>query len=152
MIFLFPVIGFFWPTGIDLGGIDYLREFWPWCLKTILSSDTSGRPNWADMWFVAYLFIYSMILLPLFLRIGAGEIPFIESATRFVTGRRGMVFLMAAPLFLAFAVLAPIWPFFRNNLYSDWGCFAYNMAAFYYGFIIARDPRWSRAFDRHAAA
>ena len=151
MIFLFPVLGYFWPTIIDLSSVDYLTQFWPWCLMTTFYSKITGGPNWAHMWFVAYLFIYSLILLPLFLLIRAGKSPFIESWTRFLTSRSGPIFLMGMPLCMAFAILSPIWPFFRNNLYSDWGYFAYNLSAFYFGYIIARDPRWTRTFDRHAA-
>jgi hypothetical protein len=150
VIFLFPVLGYFWPTDKDFSGINYLTQFWPWCLMTAFYSETTGGPNWAHLWFVGYLFIYSMILLPLFLHIRAGKMPFVESWSRFLTDRRGAIYIMGIPLFIAFAVLAPIWPFFRFNLYSDWGYFGYNMAAFYFGFIIARDPRWSLAFDRHA--
>jgi hypothetical protein len=151
MVVLFPVLGYFWPSIIDIHSIDYLTQFWPWCLKTTFYSDITGGPNWAHMWFVGYLFIYSMILLPAFLRIRAGKSLLVESISRFVTGRRGAIFLMGIPLALTFAILAPIWPFFRNNLYSDWGYFTYNLAAFVFGFIIARDPRWSRAIDRHTA-
>ena len=152
MIFLFPALGYFWPTAIDLSRINYLTQFWPWCLKTTFYSEITGGPNWAHMWFVAYLLIYSVILLPLFLLIRAGKSPVIESWTRFLTNRRGAIFLMGIPLSLTFAILSPIWPFFRNNLYSDWGYFAYNMVAFYFGYIISHDPRWTRSFDRHAAA
>jgi hypothetical protein len=151
MVFLFPVLGYFWPSVFDMRQLNFLTEFWPWCLKTIFYSPITGGPNWGHMWFVGYLFIYSLILLPLFINIRKGRIPFIESWTRFLTGRRGAIYVMAVPLVIAFGVLAPIWPFFRNNLYTDWGYFAYNLSAFYFGFIIARDPGWSAAFDRHAA-
>jgi hypothetical protein len=151
MIFLFPVLGYYWPSPFDFSAISYLREFWPSCLKTTFYSGVTGGPNWAHMWFVGYLFIYSMLLLPLLVRIRAGTVPFIESWTRVLTSRRGAIYVMAVPLVMAFGLLAPIWPFFRNNLYSDWGYFAYNLSAFYFGFIIARDPGWSGTFDRHAA-
>jgi glucan biosynthesis protein C len=149
MIFLFPVLGYYWPTATDLSEVDYLTRFWPWCLMTTFYSETTGGPNWAHMWFVGYLFIYSMVFLPLFMLIRTGKSPFIESWTNFLTSRRGAIFVMGIPPFMAFAILSPIWPFFRNNLYSDWGYFAYNMSAFYFGFIIARDPRWSQSIDRH---
>ncbi len=102
------------------------------------------------MWFVGYLFIYSMVLLPVLLRIRSGRSPLTESVTGFLTGRAGRIFLAGIPISLTFAVLSPIWPFFRNNLYSDWGYFTYNMTAFFFGFIIARDQRWMRSFERHA--
>lgn len=151
MIFLFPILGYFWPTGMDLSQFNFLTQFWPWCLMTTFYSEATGGPNWAHMWFVAYLFIYSLILLPVFLHIRAGKGRLVESTTKLATGRWGAIFLIGIPISLTFAILSPIWPFFRNNLYSDWGYFTYNMTAFALGFIIARDPRWNRTFDRHAA-
>ena len=57
--------------------------------------------------------------------------------------------IMGIPISLTFALLSPTWPFFRNNLYSDWGYFTYNMIAFFFGFMIALDPKWKRVFDRY---
>lgn len=152
MIFLFPLLGYFWPAETDFSQHNYLTEFWPWCLMNTFYMEATGGPNWAHMWFVGYLLIYSVILLPLFVFLRVGKIPLIESVTRFVTRRWGAIFLTGIPISLIFAILSPIWPFFRNNLYSDWGYFTYNMVAFLFGFIIALDSRWARAFDRHAMA
>jgi glucans biosynthesis protein C len=152
MVFLFPVLGWYWPSDIDLRGLDFLTQFWPWCLSTAFYSPVTHGPNWGHMWFAAYLFIYSMVLLPLFLRIRAGKSGSLASAAGFLTGRRGSIFLVGIPIALTFAVLAPIWPFFRNNLYSDWGYFTYNMTAFFLGFLIVSEPSWIRTFERHAAA
>jgi glucan biosynthesis protein C len=149
MIFLFPLLGYFWPTDTDFSQFNYFTEFWPWCLMNTFYMETTGGPNWAHMWFVGYLFIYSLILLPIFLRMRAGKSNLIEYITRFISRRWGAIFIMGVPISLTFAVLAPIWPFFRNNLYSDWGYFTYNMTAFFFGFIIALDRRWARAFERH---
>jgi glucan biosynthesis protein C len=152
MIFLFPVMGYFWPPAQFMIGIDFFKQFWPWCLSTTFYSPVTGGPNWGHMWFAGYLFIYSLVLLPAFLRMRTGKGPLGDSKTRFLTGRPGAIFLAGIPIALTFAVLSPIWPFFRNNLYSDWGYFAYNMTAFVFGFIIARDPEWIRTFERHTAA
>jgi hypothetical protein len=151
MVFLFPVLGYFWPPAQFAIGLPFLGQFWPWCLSTTLYSPITGGPNWGHMWFVGYLFIYSLVLLPGFLRIRSGRSRAVESATGFLTGGAGRIFLAAVPVVLTFALLSPVWPFFRNNLYSDWGYFAYNMTAFFFGFIIAMDPRWMRSFERHAA-
>ena len=151
MVFLVPVLGYFWPPAQYAIGLGYLKQFWPWCLTTTFYSPITGGPNWGHMWFVGYLFIYSMVLLPVLLRIRSGRSPLTESVTGFLTGRAGRIFLAGVPISLTFALLSPIWPFFRNNLYSDWGYFTYNMTAFFLGFIIARDQRWMRSFERHAA-
>ncbi len=152
MIFLFPLLGYFWPTVLDLRQYNYFTEFWPWCLMNSFYSNITGGPNWAHMWFVGYLFIYSLVLLPVFIRMREGKSSFMESATRFVSSRRGAIFLAGIPISLTFAVLSPIFPFFQNNLYTDWGYFTYNMTAFFFGFVIALDRRWAGAFERHAIA
>jgi peptidoglycan/LPS O-acetylase OafA/YrhL len=150
MVFLFPLLGYYWPTGTDMSEINYFTEFWPWCLMNILYVESTGGPAWAHMWFVAYLFIFSLILLPIFLRMRSGKSILIESMTNIISSRRGAISLIGIPIALTFALLAPIWPFFSNNLYSDWGYFTYNMLAFFFGFAIALDPRWAKAFERHA--
>jgi surface polysaccharide O-acyltransferase-like enzyme len=152
MIFLFPVMGYFWPPAQYTIGTSYMKQFWPWCLSTTFYSPITHGPNWGHMWFAGYLLIYSMALLPVFLLIRTGKSQLTDSITRLMTGRAGMIFLGGIPIALTFALLSPIWPFFRNNLYSDWGYFTYNMTAFIFGFIIARDPAWIRAFKRHTAA
>ena len=152
MIFLFPVLGYFWPPAQYAIGLSYLKQFWPWCLSTTFYSPITGGPNWGHMWFAAYLFIYSLVFLPLLLRIRAGRCVVVEPITRYLTGGKGRIFLLGIPTALTFAVLSPIWPFFRNNLYSDWGYFTYNLTAFLLGFVIAGDPRLMKAFKRHAPA
>lgn len=151
MLLLFPVLGRYWPSDIDFAGVDFLTQFWPWCILTTFHSPVSGGPNWAHMWFVGYLFIYSMLLLPAYPRILSGTCRLCERATRLLTGRRGALFLGALPIAATFAVLSPIWPFFQNNLYTDWGYFTYNLTAFLFGLAVAGDPRWRRAIDRHLA-
>ncbi|MBU8922876.1 MAG: acyltransferase family protein [Bacteroidales bacterium] len=152
MVFLFAPLGYFWPTDLDLSGVNYFTQFWPWCLMTTFYSESTGGPNWAHMWFAGYLFIHSLVLLPIFLRIRAGKDRLIDSIVGFLTRRWGAIFLMGIPVSLIFAILSPIWPFYRNTLYSDWGYFTYNMAAFFFGFIIARDKRFSKTFSRHTVA
>jgi peptidoglycan/LPS O-acetylase OafA/YrhL len=150
MVFLFPVLGYFWPPAQYALGLPYLTQFWPWCLSTTFYSPITGGPNWGHMWFVGYLFIYSIVLLPLLLRTHAGKCRWTEPVTWFLTSGRGKIFIPGIPIALTYALLSPIWPFFRNNLYSDWGYFTYNMTAFLFGFMIARDRRWTEAFARHA--
>ena len=152
MVFLFPVLGYFWPPAQYAIGLSFLKQFWPWCLSTTFHSPISGGPNWGHMWFVGYLLIYSIVLLPLLLRVRSGKCRIVESVSDFLTGGTGRIFLVGILVALTYALLAPIWPFYRNNLYSDWGYFTYNMTAFFFGFILARDQRWMKSFERHTVA
>jgi hypothetical protein len=89
------------------------------------------------MWFVAYLFIYSIILLPLFIYLKSPERMHLPSIISKVLKKK-MLFLLCGLLFcLVFALLSVPFPFFQNNLYSDWGYFSYNLIAFVFGYIFS---------------
>jgi peptidoglycan/LPS O-acetylase OafA/YrhL len=149
MLVLFPVLGNFWP-GVERakGLTSYFTEFWPSVLKIVFYDSESGGPQWAHMWFVAYLFIYSLIMLPVFLylrkKTDGGPISGIAS----LINRKGGILLPALPLILVYFLMAGTWPFFQNNLLTDWGYFTYNFIAFVYGFLIISDERFSAAINK----
>lgn len=148
MLVLFPVLAFFWPGVAAKPSLSAFLAFWPRILMGTFYNPYNGSPQWAHLWFVAYLFIYSLLMLPLFQRWRRQPQPgFIFRLAAF-SGKRPGIFIFAIPLILCFALLAPIWPFFRNNLISDWGYFAYNLSAFVYGFIFMTDTRFMSAVDR----
>lgn len=150
VVFLFPALAYFYPSGFDLTRFNYFTEIWPHCLITSIYNPNIRGPNWAHMWFVGYLFLYSLVLLPVFLRIQRGKAEAVSQIKNLLTGGGGAIFLAAIPIALTFAVLSPIWPFFQNNLYTDWGYFAYNLTGFFFGFLIISDRRFDRVFDRYA--
>jgi peptidoglycan/LPS O-acetylase OafA/YrhL len=100
------------------------------------------------MWFVGYLLIISFLLLPLliYLQKSKGMEKLSRLFSIFTTGYG--IFLPAVPVVLIFALLAPIWPFFQNNLYTDWAHFTYHMLAFFFGFVMVSDSRFMETIDR----
>ena len=148
MLVLFPVLAFYWPPVTEKPSLSAYLAFWPEILKTTFYSSYSGGPQWAHLWFVAYLLIFSLIMLPMFLRWRkspeSGTIPKLAAFSE----KRGAIFVLSIPLILIFALLSPIWPFFRNNLLSDWGYFTYNLMAFVFGFMFMKDSRFWTAVDR----
>jgi uncharacterized protein (DUF2147 family) len=98
------------------------------------------RFSWAHLWFLAYLFTFTLLYLPAFLvvlrrprrPIGAGS------------------WIVYAPLVLLVPiqlVLRPYWPGVQN-LYDDWANVAYYSVYLLAGFLLARHPE----LDEHVQA
>jgi peptidoglycan/LPS O-acetylase OafA/YrhL len=90
------------------------------------------------IWFIFYLFLFSLIALPLFLYLKQSA-----SGQRF-TGwlaaffsLPGMIFLLAIPLYIATRLL----DFYPSPILF--------ITYFIYGFILFTDPRYERAIDRY---
>jgi peptidoglycan/LPS O-acetylase OafA/YrhL len=106
-----------------------------------------GNFEWAHLWFVIYLFVFSLIALPLFVHLkGAGA----HLLSKLAVGmeRPGAIFLLALPLAAIEAALRPRWPGFQN-LYDDWANFCLYLLYFIYGYLLSSEARFGQAIDRH---
>lgn len=101
--------------------------------------------SWGHLWFVAYLFTFTVVLLPVFLRWAR--------RTPATTGRTPALVWAPLPLLVLVQVLLrPHWPGIQN-LYNDWANVAWYLTYLVAGFAIAWDPRiealvhaqWKRA-------
>jgi glucans biosynthesis protein C len=107
----------------------------------------TGNFTWSHLWFIAYLFVFSMISLPVFVRLRA------ESGRRLISHlatfceRRGGVLLLAIPIAVSEAALRPRWPGLQN-LIDDWANFVTYDFLFILGFVVFADVRFRRALDR----
>ena len=153
MLVCYPVLLYFWPGVCDNKSLsDYLVRFWPHCLATIHHSRMPGRapmPGWAHLWFVAYLLIFSLISLPLFICLRRqGESGIASKYVSFFTNR-GAILLLAVPLMAINMILAPKWPMAQLNLYDDWTYFCYDLTVFIYGYVICLHESLWQAVYRH---
>ena len=106
-----------------------------------------GNFEWSHLWFVIYLFVFSLIALPLFLHLkGAGA--HLLSKLSLGIEKPGAILLLALPLAVIEAGLRPRWPGFQN-LYDDWANFCLYLLYFIYGYLIYSDARFGQAIDRH---
>jgi peptidoglycan/LPS O-acetylase OafA/YrhL len=92
------------------------------------------------LWFIAFLFLFSLLALPLFLYLRRRD-----SGKRLVgwlaafCSLPGTIFLLAIPLF----VMAWLIDFYPNPLYF--------ITYFVFGFILVADARFEKTIDRHKA-
>ena len=92
--------------------------------------------NAGELWFISYLFLYSIVLFPLFLLIRKKSGRFISWIERFFE-KRGAIFLLAIPIAMVTIYppppIANIWEFTTFPLF-------YYIFFFVYGFIIVSSP------------
>jgi uncharacterized protein (DUF2147 family) len=101
---------------------------------------TLERFTWAHLWFVAYLFAFTLLYLPAFawLLRRSGEPERVPAL---------VVYAPVVPLVLVQLVLRPHWPGIQN-LYDDWANVAYYTTYLFAGFALARYPAVEQATQR----
>ncbi|NQD39101.1 acyltransferase family protein [Permianibacter sp. IMCC34836] len=88
-----------------------------------------GDFSWHHLWFIVYLFVYCLVLMPLFARWRKG--------LSIQPGR--WLYALALPIGINEAVLKPLFPE-THNLTRDWYTFNHYALLFIYGFVLAAVP------------
>jgi len=99
------------------------------------------RFTWAHLWFLLYLFVFTLLYLPLFIRMLRRPAVNADAWPRLV------VYLPIIPLALIQVTLRGRWPGFQN-LYDDWANFSYYSLYFILGFVLAQVPGLEAAVHR----
>lgn len=96
-----------------------------------------GGFTMGNLWFILFLFVFSLIALPLFLYLEreSGQRVIDKLAAFFV--RPGTIFLLVVPLVVMYLLLV----YYPNPLYF--------LTCFIYGYVLAADARFEKAIDRH---
>jgi len=111
----------------------------------------SGNFTYNHLWFILYLVVFSMLSLPLLVRLNR------EAGRRFTSRlaaaceTRGLVFLFAMPVAITEIVFRASYPGLQT-LISDWANFTQYLYLFVLGFVICSDARFWRAVERHGLA
>jgi hypothetical protein len=95
----------------------------------------------AHLWFLYYLFVYSMAALPLFIYLRKDGGRRLVSRLAAFCQRPGAIFLLAAPIIA-------IETFILTEGASGWNRYAY-IPFLIYGFLFASDSRFERSMLRH---
>jgi glucans biosynthesis protein C len=106
-----------------------------------------GNLSWHHLWFVAYVFVYALVALPLFryLRSPAGSRLTAGIADRFA-GRAGLL-LLGAPVVFTEMLLRPVWPS-THNLLADWANLVGSLLVFVFGYVLYGEERLGAAVER----
>ena len=98
--------------------------------------------TWSHLWFLAYLFLYSILLLPFLVRLA-------RYAPRAVEPMALTVYLPAIPMALLLVATNGYWPFLPN-LITDWPNFSYWALCFGIGAGIAVWPGFEARLTKEA--
>ncbi len=133
---------------------NFTGSFWAWYPHTFrgtysMDNPASGNLSWHHLWFLAYLFVFSMLLLPLCRYFRREDKQTLVSRIAGFFSRPGAIFLPALPLILINIYLRPAYGYGNQTLYNDWANFLYYLFVFFYGFMMVSDARITRAVRRH---
>ena len=106
----------------------------------------TGNFEWAHLWFVVYLFVFSLVALPLLIysRQPSGHW---RNWLAMRLDRTGAVFYPALLLAVIEGAFRPRWIGFQN-LYDDWANVLLYLSYFVYGYIFCSDRRFGQLLDR----
>ncbi len=132
------------------GGYSSFLEFYPHYFNGVYPE---GNFSWHHLWFLPYLFVYSVLLAPLFLWIRKHpENWLMEIFNKLLHHRFGLLWL-ALPLILTEILLRPHFPV-KHNLVGDWYAFSYYLLLFLYGYLCISAGRkfWKTVSQKKTAA
>jgi fucose 4-O-acetylase-like acetyltransferase len=108
-------------------------EFWPTFFTRF------ERFSWSHLWFLGYLFTFSVLYLPLFAWLA-------RASWNILHARAAWLYFPMLPLFLIELTLRPYWPGMQN-LYRDWANWAYYSICLTAGFLLARSPALAQSLN-----
>ncbi len=102
---------------------------------------TGGAFSWHHLWFICYLFFYSLISIPVFRWLKAkGGQRFTDWVVRQVTRPGGAMWLGGIVIFISQITLKPYFPEETHALINDWAYFVKNLLLFWFGYILVSRP------------
>jgi peptidoglycan/LPS O-acetylase OafA/YrhL len=115
----------------------FFEGFWP-----------AGNFTYAHLWFIAYLWVYSLVALSVFALLrGSGPRRFVDRLAAGCLRHRGAILLLAAPMAVSESLLHARFPW-NWIIFNDWAMFTWYLLLFVLGYVLCSDERFWRAIER----
>jgi len=121
-------------------------DFYPMFFQGIYPS---GNLSWHHLWFLPYLFVISLMALPLAKIIDSRRTSPWICQLAILANRPGGIFLYGLPLALSEAILRPFFPQGIKDIVNDWANISFYLICFVYGYLMISDIRFGTAINRH---
>ena len=111
---------------------------------------TGGAFSWHHLWFICYLFFYSLLSIPVFLwlKTAAGQ-RFTDRVGRIAGRPGGAMWLMIIVICLSQYGLRRFYPEETHGLTNDWAYFVENLLLFWFGYVlVSRREYWQVLADQ----
>lgn len=123
------------------GGPQYHKSFLGFYPEFFNGIFPDGNFEWGHLWFLAYLFVFSLLALPLFQYLKSESASkFMARLTDFLQKPVGLIFLFI-PVAIIEGSLRGLYPSGHQNLISDWANFLTYGTLFVYGFLFFCAPQ-----------
>lgn len=116
-------------------------EFWP--LNSFIGIYPYGNFSWHHLWFLPYLLIFSLVLIPAFLYLKTHPTNNFSTWIKQVVKNPVTLYMFIIPLYLTEAFMKPYFPV-THDLVNDWYTFSSSILLFFYGFLLitTKDVFW----------
>lgn len=111
---------------------------------------TGGAFSWHHLWFICYLFFYSLLSIPVFrwLKSSGGQ-RFTDWVGRLVARPGAPLWMMILVIAVSQYALRPFYPDETHGLTDDWAYFVENLLLFWFGYLlISRQEFWQKLTDQ----
>lgn len=106
---------------------------------------TGGAFSWHHLWFITYLFLFSLLSIPVFgwLKSAGGQ-RFTTAFGRLIALPGGALGVMIVSILASQYALRPYFPDETHALINDWAYFAENLLLFWFGYLlVSRQDFWT---------
>ncbi|MBI4852142.1 MAG: acyltransferase family protein [Acidobacteria bacterium] len=100
-----------------------------------------GSFSWHHLWFIAYLLIFSVIALPLFVFLRKEKSKKLFDLMVKFFSKPGALLTLALPILLSQIILRPFFPEETHDLIHDWAYFTFYFSFFLFGYLLCCDIR-----------
>ena len=121
-------------------------EFYPMVYDIVPYPD--GAFTWSHMWFVAYLFVFTILLLPIFSLAKVKRLNLLKSKLDSLFKSPIVLLILALPFVIYFLTLFVDWPE-QGSLINDWYVFISSITYYLFGFLLSGMPSFWRSCLRY---
>lgn len=101
-----------------------------------------GSFSWHHLWFILYLFFFSLLALPFILYLRSPRsIAFKERAFKVLSHPLGVLFIPSVFILITQILLRPYFEEETHSLYNDWAFFVFYFCFFLFGMLCYSNPR-----------
>jgi len=124
-------------------------DFWP--SQAFIGTYPEGNLSWHHLWFIPYLLLFSLVLIPAFIFLRNHPNHIILKKTAQICATKWGLYWFIIPLYL---VESFIEPFFKEThaLIGDWFVIINSCTLFFYGFLLisVKDAFWKTVQEHRA--
>ncbi|MFD1141647.1 acyltransferase family protein [Larkinella insperata] len=103
-----------------------------------------GAFSWHHLWFVLYLFLYSLLSIPVFRYLKSPGGQRLTDRLERLVAKPGGAMTFVGLIILSQFLLRPFFPDDTHALVNDWAYFVFNLLLFWFGYVLVSRPQFAQ--------